>query len=47
MTQFVDTLAGIFQSSGFARFARAGRLAVRSDDLRGLLFAVPGHRKRV
>ena len=37
MTQFISTLVGIFQSSGFARSA-SRRLAVR-DDLRGLLFA--------
>lgn len=47
MTQFIDTLVGIFQSSGFAKFGEPGGYLVRSYDLRGLLFAVPGHRQRV
>ena len=37
MTQFIDTLVGIFQSYRLCRrFWRAGRLPVRSYDLRGL-----------
>ncbi len=47
MTQFIDTLVGIFQSSGFCTVWPARRLAVRRDDLRGLLFAVPRHRQGV
>ena len=46
MTQFIDTLVGIFQSSGFARFGEPGGY-LRDRDLRGLLFAVPGHRQGV
>ena len=47
MTQFIDTLVGIFQSSGFAKFGEPGGYLYAVHDLRGLLFAVPGHRQRV
>ena len=30
MTQFIDTLVGIFQSSGFARFGEPGGYTTRS-----------------
>ena len=43
MTQFIDTLVGIFQSSGFARFGEPGGYLYAIMMLRGLLPAVPGH----
>ena len=47
MTQFIDTLVGIFQSSGFAKFGEPGGYLYAVMICVGCFFAVPGHRQRV